>query len=94
MGTLTDMTGLGSVMNSSQICLEVLPHLLCAMVIIYMLLYYFSFSLTPVKNYLHNYVMIICRRQSVICMLRHSYRIPGESYKVLDFSNFGQSFHQ
>jgi hypothetical protein len=35
MGTLTDMTGLGSVMNSSQICLEVLPHLLCAMVIIY-----------------------------------------------------------
>ena len=93
MGTLTDMTGLGSVMNSSQICLEVLPHLLCAMVIIYAAIL-FWFFLTPVKNYLHNYVMIICRRQSVICMLRHSYRIPGESYKVLDFSNFGQSFHQ
>ena len=44
MGTLTDMTGLGSVMNSSQICLEVLPHLLCAMVIIYVVILFLVFQ--------------------------------------------------
>lgn len=103
MGTQIKISGLGSVMNLSQICLKVLPRLLCAMVIIYaaiLLLFFNKYIMQPVIYDLHissssslgDRVLFSCSGIIVKCQ-EHLTRLVTSASLVIAFTDAKKKHH-